>query len=72
MHRTQVMFEEKQYQFMKRLSEEKDKSISRILREIIDSYAEKTGVFSLSEIEGIAEDREAYGRDHDKWLYKKK
>jgi len=72
MHRTQVMLEEKHYQFLKKLSEQGNKSISQILREIIDSYAAKTGAFSLSSIAGIAEDHEAYGRDHDRWLYKKK
>ena len=72
MHRTQVMFEEKQYRFLKKLSERENKSISQVLREILDSYAAKTGAFSLSSIEGIAEDREAYGKDHDRWLYRKK
>lgn len=72
MHRTQVIFEEKHYQFLKKLSEQGNKSISQILRERIDSYAAKTTVFSLSSIAGIAEDHEAYGRDHDRWLYKKK
>jgi len=72
MHRTQVLFEEKQYNLLKELSERGKKSISQVLRDILDSYASKTGAFSLSSIEGIAEDREAYGKDHDKWLYRKK
>ncbi len=72
MHRTQVIFEERQYRLLKELSERHKKSISRILRELLDSYTTKTGVFSLSSIEGIAEDREVYGKSHDKWLYRKK
>ncbi len=72
MHRTQVMLEEKHYEFLKKVSKESKKSISQILREIIENYSEKTEVFSLSSIEGIAEDAEVFGRDHDRWLYKKK
>jgi predicted DNA-binding protein len=72
MHRTQIILENKQYQLLKKLSEEKNKSISQVVREIIESYSKKTGVFSLSDMAGIAEDSETYGRDHDKWLYKKK
>ncbi|MBI5051025.1 MAG: hypothetical protein HZC11_09215 [Nitrospirae bacterium] len=71
MHRTQIMLEEKQYEFLKRVSEEKKKSIAQLLREILDSYSKNSNVYSLSSIAGIAEDREAYGRDHDKWLYRK-
>ena len=72
MHRTQVLFEERQYKLLKEISERQKKSISQVLREVIDSYAAKTGAFSLSSLEGIAEDRETYGRDHDKVLYRKK
>lgn len=72
MHRTQVMIDEKHYAFLKKKSEEEKKSISQILREILDSYSKKSDVYSLSSISGIAEDAEAYGRDHDKWLYNKK
>lgn len=72
MHRTQVILEEKQYEFLKKVSEEKKKSISKVLREILDSYSKNSKVYSLSSISGIAEDAEAYGRDHDKWLYKKR
>ncbi|MBI5141149.1 MAG: hypothetical protein HZA20_03010 [Nitrospirae bacterium] len=71
MHRTQVMFEESQYRLLKDLSEKQSRSMSQVLRDIIDSYSEKSGVFALSSIEGIAEDHEAYGSDHDKWLYGK-
>ncbi|MEW6163391.1 MAG: ribbon-helix-helix protein, CopG family [Nitrospirota bacterium] len=72
MYRTQVLLEEKQYEFLKKISEKEGKSISKVLREIIESYSEKSKVYSLSSIAGIAEDSEAYGKDHDKWLYKKK
>lgn len=72
MHRTQIMLEEKQYEFLKKISEESKKSISQVLREIVDSYSRNKNVYSLSSIGGIAEDREAYGKDHDKILYRKK
>lgn len=72
MHRTQILLEEKQYEFLKKLSREKAKSISHVLREIIESYSKKSNIYSFSSIAGIAEDAEAYGNDHDKWLYKKK
>lgn len=72
MHRTQIMLEEKHYEYLKKMSEQGKKSISRVLREIIESYSRKSKVYSLSSISGIAEDTEAYGKDHDKWLYHKK
>lgn len=72
MHRTQVMLEEKHYEYLKKISQEEKKSISQVLREIIESYSRKSKVYSLSSIAGIAEDAEAYGRDHDRWLYHKK
>lgn len=72
MHRTQIMLEERQYEFLKKVSEENKKSISQVLREILDSYSKNSNIHSLSSISGIAEDSEAYGRDHDKWLYKKR
>ena len=72
MHRTQVLLEDKHYEFLKKLSEEEHKSISQVLREIIDAFSKKSKVYSLSSLSGIAEDHEAYGKDHDKWLYGKK
>ncbi len=72
MHRTQILLEEKQYDFLKKLSDEEKKSISRILREIIESYSKKSKVYSLSSLAGILEDTESDGRDHDKWIYNKK
>lgn len=72
MYRTQLILEEKHYEFLKKLSEQEKKSISKVLREILDNYSKGSKIFSLTSISGIAEDAEAYGRDHDKWLYKKK
>jgi predicted CopG family antitoxin len=72
MYRTQVILEEKQYEFLKKLSEQEKKSISQVLREIIECYSKRSNIYSLSSIAGIAEDTGAYGRDHDKWIYHKK
>lgn len=69
MHRTQILFEERQYNQLKSIAEKEQKSISQVLREIVDSYIQKTGVFSIKHMEGMAEDTSAYGEDHDKWLY---
>ncbi len=72
MHRTQVILEDKHYEFLKELSNSENKSISKTLRSIIDDYSEKTCVFSLYSIAGIGKDPDACGKDPDKWLYNKK
>ena len=54
-----------QYKFLKRLAEKEKKSMSEVLRNIVNSYSEKTGAFSLSSISGIAGNNEAHGKDHD-------
>jgi predicted CopG family antitoxin len=65
------MIDEKHYAFLKKKSEQEKKSISKILREIIESYSRKSNVYSLLSVSGIGEDSECYGKDHDKWLYGK-
>jgi hypothetical protein len=72
MHRTQVMFKEQQYLMLKRIAAVKKKSIAQVLREMVDTYSEKTGKYSLSSIEGIAEDTAVYGKDHDRVIYRAK
>jgi predicted CopG family antitoxin len=72
MHRTQVIIDDKHYAFLKEKAKQEKKSISQVLREIIESYSRKSDVYSLLSVSGIAEDAECYGKDHDKWLYGKK
>jgi predicted CopG family antitoxin len=72
MHRTQIIIDDKHYAFLKKKSEQEKKSISQILRELLDSYAKKSKAYSLSSLSGIAEDAQCRGKDHDKWLYGKK
>ena len=71
MHRTQVLLEDRQYAFLKKLSQQQNKSMSQVLREIIDSYSSRSGTYSLSLLAGILEDPGSDGRDHDRWIYEK-
>lgn len=72
MHRTQVILEDWQFEHLKSLSDEKGRSISDILREMVTAYFEENGSGeSLSAICGLGEDKEGSGRDHDRLLYGK-
>lgn len=72
MHRTQVIIEKWQYEYLKNTSEEKGKSISELIREMITSSIDKDSPGgSLNSICGLGEDYDGYGRDHDKLLYGK-
>ncbi len=70
MHRTQITLEDKHYEFLKEISTKEKKSMSRILREIIELYSEKKDIFSITSIAGIGEDPEVDGSDHDRWIYR--
>lgn len=71
MHRTQVMIEDKHYAFLKEKAKHENKSISQILRELLDNCTKKSNMYSLSSLAGILEDEECSGKDHDKWIYGK-
>ncbi|GAB4418596.1 MAG: hypothetical protein OHK0032_14560 [Thermodesulfovibrionales bacterium] len=58
MHRTQILIDEKHYAFLKKKSEQEKKSISQVLREMLDRYAKRSKAYSLSSIAGIGEDGE--------------
>lgn len=53
MHRTQVIIDDKHYAFLKKKAEQEKKSISQVLREIIESYSRKSDVYSLLSVSGI-------------------
>ena len=72
MHRTQVIIDDKHYAFLKKKAEQEEKSISQILRELLDNYTKKSNIYSLSSLAGILEDEECSGKDHDKWIYGKR
>jgi len=72
MHRTQLIIEEWQHEYLKSISEEKGKSISEIVREMITAFVEENTLGEpLSAICGLGEDNEGCGRDHDRLLYGK-
>lgn len=72
MHRTQLIIEDWQYEYLKDISEEKGKSLSAIVREMISGFIEKeVSGSNLSSICGIGEDEEGCGKDHNKLLYNK-
>ncbi|ODS31237.1 MAG: hypothetical protein SCARUB_03631 [Candidatus Scalindua rubra] len=72
MHRTQLIIEDWQYEYLRDLSDEKGKSISEIVREMISSFIEEEiSGSALSDICGIGEDEEGSGKDHNKLLYNK-
>ncbi|HHB12408.1 MAG TPA: hypothetical protein ENK62_04340 [Chromatiales bacterium] len=75
MHRTQIQLEEYQYRFLKAQAKRSGKSISALLRELVDhQIRQSTGESDpLLEIVGLAEGPdEATARDHDRHLYGKK
>lgn len=72
MHRTQLLLEDKQYELLKQRATEEGKSLSRLLREIIDQVLDgKKKRHSFRELAGIAKGPGGFsGRDHDKILYR--
>jgi hypothetical protein len=72
MHRTQLIIEDWQYEYLKSVSEEQGKSLSEIVREIITAFIEEgTSGESLSAICGLGEDHQGFGKHHDRLLYGK-
>ena len=72
MHRTQLIIEDWQYEYLKTISEEKGKSISEVVREMITAFVDNdTPGEPLSAICALGEDDGGYGRDHDRLLYGK-
>jgi hypothetical protein len=72
MHRIAIIIEETHCAFLRKKSEQEKKSVSQVLREILDSCMEKSMAHSLSSLSGITEDAKCRGREHDKWLYEEK
>ena len=73
MHRTQIQLEERQYRYLKAMARRRGKSISALLRELVDEQIreqDKRGNDPLLEIVGMAEGpEEATARHHDDYLY---
>lgn len=73
MHRTQIQLEERQYRYLKAKARRSGKSISALLRELVDNQIRKQdegGNDPLLEIIGIAEGPAgSTARRHDDYLY---
>jgi len=72
MQRTQIILESWQYDTLKALSEQRGESLSFVVREAVGVYLAKSKAdaeLALDDIEGIGEDREATGREHDRFAY---
>lgn len=72
MHRTQLLLQEDQYRFLSTKAKEEGKSISAVLREIINRQmsARPLEADPLQAIIGMAEGEDAaVGREHDHYLY---
>jgi hypothetical protein len=68
MHRSQIIIEDWQYETLKAWAEREGKSISQLMREILDERLGR-GRRTLSRVCGIGHDPGFTGRDHDKILY---
>jgi plasmid stability protein len=73
MQRTQIMLDDWQYEALKAQAERQGRSMSELLREMLDaSLRKEPSVGSgLEDIRGIGADRKSSGRRHDEFLYGK-
>ncbi len=72
MHRTQLLLEEWQYEALRARAAREGRSLSALVREILRvslAPSASTSRSRLGEIEGIGEDADSYGEDHDRHLY---
>lgn len=73
MQRTQIMLDDWQYEALKAQAERQGRSMSELLREMLDASLRKepSRRSGLEDIRGIGADRKASGRSHDEFLYGK-
>jgi len=73
MQRTQILLDDWQYQALKARAQREGRSMSDLLRRILDAHLGRRGARAprLADIRAVAEDRAARGRDHDHILYGK-
>ncbi len=70
MRRTQISLEDWQYENLKTISQEKGKSLSAVIREMVTTCIEEDNPRgTLDSICALGEDASGYGRDHDKLIY---
>lgn len=70
-HRTQILLEPWQHAALKTLAQRQGVGISDLVRRLLTRglRPRRTGRKGLKNIAGIGRDRQASGRDHDRWLY---
>ncbi|MBI3045814.1 MAG: ribbon-helix-helix protein, CopG family [Betaproteobacteria bacterium] len=73
MQRTQILLDDWQYQALKARAQREGRSMSDLLRQILDAHLGKAAARTprLADIRAVGEDRTARGRDHDRFLYGK-
>lgn len=72
MHRTQLLLEEWQYEALRGRAEREGRSLSALVREILRvslALPASAPRERLGTIEGIGEDADSYGEEHDRHLY---
>lgn len=70
MHRTQLLLEDWQYELLRQRAEREQKSLSRLVRELLDqALNSKKKKHSVRELAGIGSDPGFSVRDHDQVLY---
>lgn len=73
MQRTQILLDDWQYEALKARAQREGRSMSELLRQILDANLGKSASRTprLADIRAIGEDHAARGRDHDRVLYGK-
>lgn len=71
-HRTQILFDDWQYESLKSLADREGESLGHVVREAVTEYlardqGKKTS--RLEQIRGVGSNSQAAGRDHDELLY---
>lgn len=71
-HRTQVLFDDWQYESLKSIAEREGESLGHMVREAVAEYLirdQGKRTLRLAQIEGVGANPHAAGKDHDDLLY---
>jgi len=73
MHRTQIMLEDSQYNWLQEESRARSKSMGQLVRELVDVGLEKVTTkahcYRLADTSGMFQQDKTRGRDHNRHLY---
>lgn len=74
MQRIQILLDDWQYEALKARAQREGRSMSELLRQILDVHLGKSTARTarLADIRAVGEDGTARGRDHDHFLYGKR